>query len=96
MSEDEHKLRHILQQIHEKKEPSIVLVQQLLQSLHIFHIYELERALLSIDTRIRDAALKKIEHYLPALIGNDAQKQKMGILALEHHFEPIKMLDEDA
>ncbi len=71
-------------------------MHQLLQTLHLFHIYDLEIALTSLDPRVKDAALKKIEQYLPALISLDIQTQKTGILALEHHFERIKMLDEDA
>ncbi len=96
MSTDAQKLREIISQIRGKREPSILLVHQLLQSLHVFHIYELEKSLISPDFRVREAALKKIEQYFPALTSPDTQKQKTGISALEHHFEQIKMLDEDA
>ncbi len=96
MSPDELKIQQIIRQIREKGEPSVTLIHQLLQSLHLFHIYDLERALTSPDARLKDAALKKIEQYLPALTSSNIQEQKTGILALEHHFERIKMLDEDA
>jgi len=90
------KMQHLIQKIRAKGIPSVELVQQLLQSLHIFHIYDLERALISLDARVREAALRKIEQYLVALTSQDVREQKLGILALEHHFEPTKMLDEDA
>ncbi len=96
MSEEEQKVRLLIRHIRTSQEPSINLIHLLLQALHIFHIYDLERALSSLDLREREAALKKIELYLPDLICEDSQKQKAGILALEHHFERIKMLDEDA
>ncbi|OLS15032.1 MAG: hypothetical protein RBG13Loki_1350 [Promethearchaeota archaeon CR_4] len=95
-TEFERKMQQIIHQLREKREPSTELVHLLLQSLHVFHIYDLERALISLDTRVRDAALKKIEQYLSALTSKDIQEQKTGILALEHHFEPMKMLDEEA
>ncbi len=96
MDQNEQKIRQTIRQIREKGEPNTLLVHQLLQSLHLFHVYDLERALTSLDPRVKDAALKKIEQYLPALMSPDNQTQKTGILALEHHFERIKMLDEDA
>jgi hypothetical protein len=96
LNEDEQKVKNIIQKIRVSRDPNVQLVHPLLQALHIFHIYDLERALTSLDARVREAALKKIEHYLPDLICKDSQKQKAGILALEHHFERIKMLDEDA
>ncbi len=96
LNEDEQKVKIIIQKIRVSRDPNVQLVHPLLQSLQIFHIYDLERALTSLDARVREAALKKIELYLPDLISKDSQKQKSGILALEHHFERIKMLDEDA
>ncbi len=96
MNINEQKIRHIIHQIREEKEPSVILVHQLLQSLHLFHIYDLETALTALDSRVKNAALKKVEEYLPALTSDDSKQQKSGILALEHHFERIKMLDEDA
>ncbi len=96
MNEDEQTVKIIIQKIRGSRDPNVQLIHPLLQALHIFHIYDLERALASLDARVREAALMKIEQYLPDLTCNDTQKQKASILALEHHFERIRMLDEDA
>ncbi len=96
MSTGVEQIMEVISQIRGKRDPSVPLVHQLLQSLHVFHIYELEKCLISCDSRMKEAALKKIEQYLPALTSPDPQRQKTGISALEHHYEPIKMLDEDA
>jgi len=90
------KVQDLLRQIHQNQPYLKELVLQLLEVLQLFHIYELERALTSLDERVRMAALKKLEKYIPDLLCNDIQKQKKAVLALEQHFEPVKILDEDA
>ncbi|HMF32379.1 MAG TPA: hypothetical protein VKK79_13240 [Candidatus Lokiarchaeia archaeon] len=91
-----HTIETLLQQLWENDVPNAALVEEFLTALGLFHIYPLDRALMDLDPRVRHAALKKVEEYLPQLSESDEIQQLEAVHALELFFEPIRMLDEDA
>lgn len=85
----------LMKELRESQQPNKTQVEIFLMKLGLFHIYALNRALNDLDARTRNAALKKVEHFLPQLLSDEKQHEE-AVRALEMFFEPIRMLDEDA